>query len=129
VHWVAARTKLPVDRVAALERERETLAPDGQGRALARSLALAIGADPLEAAGRLGSTRRACSPRRPGPPVRRIDDLRIAALLALLLGGWLGIEWCLVRAERAPVPRVERTNYLGALLGEREAGAAGVAVP
>jgi hypothetical protein len=109
--------KLSPERVADLEHERASLRADGQGRALARSLALAIGADPVEAAGRLGPTSLPPLAQPRGPALRRlIDPLRASALAALLLAAWLGAEWWMARpsAAQAGSP-VVRINYLDAL--------------
>ena len=57
VFYVAARTKLTPERVREIENSGATLETDGLGRATARSLALAIGADPDEAAALLGERR------------------------------------------------------------------------
>jgi hypothetical protein len=51
--WVATSTKIPLPRLEGLERGEPVLASDGAGRAAARALARAIGADPEEAAGRI----------------------------------------------------------------------------
>ncbi len=53
VEFVAARTKLPLERIHALEGDTAPLGSDGRSRALARTLARAIGADPEEASARL----------------------------------------------------------------------------
>ena len=62
--YVAARTRIPRDRLERIEGGRERLGRDGQGRSTARLLALTIGADPDEAScllteperrGRIGS--------------------------------------------------------------------------
>ena len=47
--YVAARTRIPSDRLARIESGEEALGRDGQGRSTARLLALTIGADPDEA--------------------------------------------------------------------------------
>jgi hypothetical protein len=57
IFYVAARTKLTPERVREIEESGETLETDGLGRATARSRALAIGADPNEAASLLGERR------------------------------------------------------------------------
>jgi len=57
VFYVAARTKLTPERVREIEDSGATLDSDGLGRATARSLALAIGADPNEASSLLGERR------------------------------------------------------------------------
>jgi len=57
VFYVAARTKLTPERVREIEDSGATLEIDGFGRATARSLALAIGADPDEASSLLGERR------------------------------------------------------------------------
>lgn len=57
IFYVAARTKLTPERVREIEDSGATLETDGLGRSTARALAIAIGADPNEAASLLGERR------------------------------------------------------------------------
>ena len=117
--FVAARTKLPVVRLEALEAERLDLGCDGHARAAARALAGAIGADPDEALVRLIG---ACEPT----PARSRRRRRLpwagmavaAALLGLLAGGALGLVSWLDALPEGPAPDVVyRPNHLKRLLG------------
>jgi hypothetical protein len=81
--YVAARTKLTPERVREIEESLAPLETDGIGRATARTLALAIGADPEEAAAQLGVARRLRLPRRPrragaGAGARRVAARAVA---------------------------------------------------
>ena len=49
IGYVAARTRIPGDRLLRIEAGLEPLGRDGQGRSTARLLALTVGADPDEA--------------------------------------------------------------------------------
>jgi hypothetical protein len=99
VFYVAARTKLTPERVREIEESRETLETDGIGRGTARALALAIGADPEEAASRLGERRTVRAARAFGVSWlrglvwtwgRRVGLAIVVALGLWLLGLWLG---------------------------------------
>ncbi len=114
---MAARVKLAPERVVALEAERDRLPADGRGRALARSLALAIGADPGEASGQLGPAARPSLQRPLGPTVQRVSAPRVLAALVIVLGLWVAGEWWIGRSAGASGARVQRPDYLGALLG------------
>jgi transcriptional regulator with XRE-family HTH domain len=61
--FVAARTRIPPERIERIERGRGALGDDALGRGTARQLALAIGADPEEALARLGGAGSAPSAR------------------------------------------------------------------
>ncbi len=118
--FVAARTKLPVVRLEALEAERLDLGRDGRARAAARALAGAIGADPDEALARLIGAYQ-------GPPPARSRRRRrlpwagvalAAALLGLLAAGGLGLVSWLDAPPGEPAPDViYRPNHLKPLLG------------
>jgi hypothetical protein len=116
LEWVAARTKLPLVRLEALERGEPLLACDGAGRAAARALAVAIGADPEEAAGRVHDGAEA-----PPEPVGRARRVRLPAWApaALVLGAAAGAVlalgvWIEGRAPSAPdvVPRPDYVERL-----------------
>lgn len=117
--FVAARTRIPGERIEAIERGQVELADDAVGRGSARQLALAIGADPDEALARLGAK----------PAARRLGEIRLPRLMflggslvalalvgALLYAGTIWVE----RAgsiERAGV--VYRPDYIDDLLEHR----------
>lgn len=99
VFYVAARTKLTPERVREIEESREALETDGIGRGTARALALAIGADPEEAASLLGERRTVRAARRHGVSWlrglvwtwgRRVGLALVVAVGLWLLGLWLG---------------------------------------
>ena len=99
VFYVAARTKLTPERVREIEESRETLETDGIGRGTARALALAIGADPEEAASLVGERRMVRAARGLGVSWlrglvwtwgRRVSLAVVIALGLWLLGLWLG---------------------------------------
>ncbi|MCZ6822251.1 MAG: hypothetical protein O7F10_04800 [Deltaproteobacteria bacterium] len=119
VWFVAARTKLPLERVREIERVEGALARDGHGRSTARALARAIGADPQEAAARLaGRSPRAARHWRPP----WIDNwLRLGSVLGIVLGLGLGAWWLdhWLQSAWAPQdspPLVYRTDYVERLL-------------
>ena len=118
--YVAARTKLSPERVREIE-ERAALDTDGMGRATARALAHAIGADPDEAAAQLGVAARAPAARRPSfskLPFLLIAALRTAGVAAVLaLGVWLLSLWLSAPSASAPsAPRVYKPDYVDQLL-------------
>jgi hypothetical protein len=119
--YVAARTKLSPERVREIEETGVCLETDGIGRATARALAHAIGADPDEAAALLGQTRK--------PPVHRrarFAHLRPALLgfgrtaglaVVLALGLWLLGLWLSSPASNAAAPpRIYKPDYVDQLL-------------
>lgn len=114
--WLAARIKLSHERVHAIE--ERGLASDGRGRATARALAGAIGADPEAAVALLGARGPgvAAAPRaRLGPhlPLRAL-----AVLLVAVLGLWLLAELLLRPAETDEAAAVVyRPDYVKRLLG------------
>ncbi len=114
---LALRTKLRTERVCAIE-QGEALSADGQGRALARTLAVAIGADPQVAVLLLGP------PRGRGRPQRRLQfgfrGLRPASLLAAAaLLAWLLVELMLGRNVAGDLSGVVyRPDYVKRLVGE-----------
>ena len=119
--YVAARTKLTPERVREIEETGASLDTDGIGRATARALAHAIGADPDEAARKLGAGTR--------PAVRKRMSLvhvpslvagigRTAAVAVLLaLGVWLlGLWLSRPSADASSAPRVVKPDYVDQLL-------------
>ncbi len=117
LEWVSLRTKLPLPRLRALEAGHDPLGSDRSGRAAARALALAIGADPDEAAGRLCDAAPAPLEAAPvaQPPGRRLVVPRwTPALIAALAAA--GAAWgllALLDARAAPAPDVVlRPDYV-----------------
>ncbi len=114
--WVLTSTKIPLPRLEALERGERVLGCDGAGRAAARALARAIGADPEEAAGRVHDGAA------PAPePSGRERRVRVPAWVpaALALGAAAGVAWALAvwiegRPSRVPeiVPRPDYVERL-----------------
>ena len=121
VFYVAARTKLSPERVREIEEASAPLDTDGIGRATARVLAHAIGADPDEAAAQLGEvrpTRIAARVRLPWLRERLLRIGRVAAL-ALVLGAalWLLGLWLSSPRSNASGPeRVYKPDYVEKLL-------------
>ena len=117
---MAARTKLGPARVREIE-GAGALRPDGHGRATARVLALAIGADPDEAMRQLArASTTAPGPRRPrglGPLARRAS--RLALLLSSVLALWLLAQFLLRGEPYGESPDVVyRPDYVDRLLGD-----------
>ncbi len=118
VEFVSAITRIPAGRIVALEEVREQLPADGGGRAMARALAQAIGADPREAAARVGS--------RPGTSQSsrlrlRPPSIRALALVLLTLGAGLA-AWRVASTGDDPrsVPVVHRKDHVARLLESEE---------
>lgn len=119
--YVAARTKLTPERVREIEEAAAPLEADGIGRATARALALAIGADPDEAAAQLGVPQQPQLVRRPRFPYLRYWSLRVGRraglALALALGVWLLGLWLSSMAPTASArPHVVKPDYVEKLL-------------
>lgn len=117
VEYVALATRIPPARLRALERGSESLPADGSGRALARALARSIGADPDEAAARVGRP----SGREDAAPVEAASRELVAALALGILG--LALVLGLSRIAKGPVAPdevrvVHRPDHVGALLSE-----------
>jgi transcriptional regulator with XRE-family HTH domain len=119
--YVAARTKLSPERVREIEETSAALDTDGVGRATARALAHAIGADPDEAAALLGRATRPRIPRR--ARFAHLQPLllgfgRTAGLALLLaLGVWLLGLWLSRPSSDASAPaRVYKPDYVDQLL-------------
>lgn len=121
VFYVAARTKLSPERVREIEEASALLETDGIGRATARVLAHAIGADPEEAAALLGQVRPTPIAARVRLPWLRERLFRIAraAALALALGAalWLLGLWLSSPNSNASGPeRIYKPDYVEKLL-------------
>ncbi len=119
VWFVAARTKLPPERVREIERVEGALRRDGHGRGTARALALAIGADPQEAAARLAGRSPRAARRRRMPWLGAW--LRLGSALGLVLGLGLGFwllgHWLQAEANPQDAPTlVYRPDYIERLL-------------
>lgn len=119
--YVAARTKLSPERVREIEEASPPLETDGIGRATARVLAHAIGADPDEAAALLGQVRPTPIAARVRLPWLRERIFRIgrAAALALALGAalWLLGLWLSSPRSNASAPeRIYKPDYVEKLL-------------
>lgn len=121
VFYVAARTKLTPQRVREIEDSGATLETDGLGRATARALALAIGADPNEAASLLGERRAVRGAR--GEPTFWLRGLawtwarRVGLLLLLGASLWLlGISLSGVIARDGAPALVYKPDYVEKLL-------------
>ncbi len=117
LEYVSLHTKLPMARLRALEGGCDPLGSDRGSRAAARALALAIGADPEEAAGRISDTLPAppVAQAAPEPIAARFVFPRLALALALLLAA-AGAAWGLLaflEARAAPAPEVVfRPDYV-----------------
>lgn len=124
IFYVAARTKLSPERVRDIEEARAQLELDGMGRATARSLAHAIGADPEEAARVLGRRRTTLASRGlRGLWLRGLARtwVRRAALgLTVVAAVWL-LAFFLSRAEDGspPAERVLKPDYVEELLNRK----------
>ncbi len=127
--WVAARTKLKPERIAAIEAGEEPLGHDAPGRSVARTLAAAIGADPEAAAGLLRGEADADPPasrwRRTRPDVRvsiAFSGPALAFALAAAVGLGVWALWAGTARDADPIGPVRstdviyRTDYVGNLL-------------
>ncbi len=123
IWFIAARTKLAPERIAGIEDGSAPLSRDGHGRATARLLVGAIGADPEEGVVRLSGGRLKGSRRQPvhwrqrfrgvATPVLLVLALLTVAGGVLLLARWLEMNG--VDGD-APSP-VQRKDYIERLLG------------
>ncbi len=120
--YVAARTKLTPERVREIENSSATLETDGIGRATARTLALAIGADPDMAATLVGERSRTARGTR-GVAAFWLHGFawtwgrRVALTLALGAGLWLLGLWLSGFSARDGTPElVYKPDYVEQLL-------------
>ncbi len=121
VFYVAARTKLTPERVREIEESGAVLETDGLGRATARTLALAIGADPDEAASLVGERHKVRASRGAFSFGLRILAMtwvrRVGLAVVLGLGLWLlGLMLSGVSARDATHERVYKPDYVERLL-------------
>jgi hypothetical protein len=121
LEWVSLHTKLAMARLRALEAGCEPLGCDRSGRAAARALAQAIGADPDEAAGRLSdAVTPAAGVETPPPGARGFALPRWTPALLLALAA-AGAAWGLLaflETRPAPAPDVVfRPDYVERLRG------------
>ena len=121
VFYVATRTKLTPERVREIEESGTPLETDGLGRATARSLAHAIGADPDEAAALVGERRTVRASR--GRFSFGLHGLaltwgrRAGVAIMLGVGLWLlGLWLSGVRATDETPELVYKPNYVERLL-------------
>jgi hypothetical protein len=119
--FVAARTRIPAERIEAIELGRVELADDAVGRGTARQLACAIGAEPDQALARLGTAGRTAPTRigelrLPRPIFVGGGLVALALIGALLYAGTIWVERA-GSAERAGV--VYRPDYVDDLLEHR----------
>ncbi len=116
LYFVAAQTRLPLERVRAIESGEETLGHDGQSRALARILAEAIGADPEAAAGHLLGPRKRTRTTSglPLPWIAWAERFGLAIVMALV--GWLLASWLLATPTEDVADPVYRSDYVDRLL-------------
>lgn len=119
--YVAARTRIPSDRLLRIESGLDLLGRDGQGRSTARLLALTIGADPEEASCLLEEPLGA---RRRGALLAQLPWLRwgmlgAGASLCLLLMWVLANQLLSSEAPLEASPEViYRPDYVERLLSD-----------
>ena len=121
LYFVAARTKLSPERVREIEEVPGQLTRDGHGRAIARTLARSIGADPDEAVRQLRRGDPAGRSPRPPRDWTRITRRGIQATLVLVVGAglWLLADSFLTSDPTGDAPDVVyRPDYVQRLLGD-----------
>lgn len=118
VAFVAARTKLPPERIREIEIGAPPIESDGRGRAIARALASAIGADPDEGASRVPVRSGARAEEGPAHRERWVGWGPVAAaVVAALLGAGALAAWLAQPELDAASPEVVyRPDYVRQLL-------------
>jgi hypothetical protein len=120
IDYVSVATRVDPARICALESGSEVLPVDGNGRALARTLARCIGADPEEAAARVGTRPRGWEPEGFEAPSRELVAALTLGILGLaLLLGLSRIGSGITAPDDVPI--VHRIDHVGQLLSD-EAG-------
>ncbi len=124
---MAARAGLPPERIEAIEAGDEALADDAPGRAMARGIADAVGADPEQALARVAAPRRrvrarARLARLPWPRIARWGT-GLLLVTGVGLSVWLAVDWWRDRASAEPPDVVYRTDYVDELLDPPGVGA------
>jgi len=120
IWFVAARTKIPPERIRAIEDGEMPLARDGHGRATARALARAIGADPEEAAARVRRGRARALRRSRPPRHERLFRVFRSVMIVVVLGAgvwFLGYWLDAIDVAADSKPLVDRPDYVDRVLG------------
>ena len=122
---MAARAGLTPERIEAIEAGHELLGDDVDGRALARGIAEAVGADPEHALARVGVLRGRARARLARLPWVRIARWGAGLLVVTGLGlsAWAAVDWWRGRATAEPPDVVYRTDYVDELLDPPGVGA------
>jgi len=120
LYYVAARTKLAPERVQKIESGSAALSRDGHGRATARLLAKAIGADPDEAVRQLeGRSPLRIHRARPDRSRSYRRGLSATVVLAVALAAYLVANLVLSGDPPSEAPDVVfRPDYVERLVGE-----------
>jgi hypothetical protein len=122
VFFASARTRIPPERIRAIECGETRLCDDAHGRGAARQLAQAIGADPEQALARLTRAPAAAAPRAEARRAAHPRALALARVLPPLLAlvAVAGLTWGALRlleraqpgAARAPLYRPDYVEHL-----------------
>ena len=118
--FVSDRTKLGLERIAAIERDEPPLRDDGPGRLAARALAVAIGADGDEAVRILVECDEAASASEPRRTQARVwRAAAVVVLLGVATSAGFAIHWLVVsRAAEPPVVVMHRPDYVQRALND-----------